>query len=93
MIFAIKQFCPAKARSLPVSRPVNIPGDGGGSLIIDRENPRWRSAIILSPLSGPCDREGAGMVGMTVGNLLLVNVVITDPHRERVSPTQKGNKQ
>jgi hypothetical protein len=33
------------------------------------------------------------MVGMTVGNLLLVNVVITDPHRERVSPTQKGNKQ
>jgi hypothetical protein len=73
MIFAMKQFCPAKAQSLPVRRPVNILGDGGGSLIIDRGNPRWRSAIIPSPLSGPCDREDAGMVGMTVGNLLSAN--------------------
>lgn len=50
-------FCPATARYLQVSRPVNGHGDGVVSLLSDRGNPRWRSAPSIG-------------VGMTVGNLV-----------------------
>lgn len=56
----MNQFCPAKARYLPVSRPVNSPCDGGVSPISDRGNPRWRPAFTLVPAI-------RGEVGMTVG--------------------------
>lgn len=65
----MQTFCPAKARFLQVSRPVNTSSDGGGSLLSDHENPRWWSAILPSSLSNPCDCDGTGMVGMTVGKL------------------------
>jgi hypothetical protein len=60
----MKEFCPTKVRFLPVSRPVNASGDGGGSLISDLEKPRWRSA------------KGSGepgRVGMTVGKSFSAN--------------------
>jgi len=33
-----------------VARPVNIPGDGGASLLSDQGNPRWWSAIGSVPV-------------------------------------------